>query len=419
MNFIQALKDALMTAALSAVLFIPAVGMVLKERSLELKLERSLALVAVVFAGRLLLTLARQAGLFDGLKARMAPLGSGIARGVGNLERHNRWLLLFLVLLLALLPFAPFSSNYLLQIFSLTLIYVLLASGLNIVVGLAGLLDLGFVAFYAVGAYSYALLAQNVGLSFWMAFPIAAALAALAGTILGFPVLRMHGDYLAIVTLGFGEIIRILLVNMTEITGGPNGISAPRPSFFGLHFVRRAKEGVVPFHEFFGLEYSPAHRYIYVYLVALAFTIGGIFIFKRLREMPIGRAWEALREDETACKALGINHTTTKLSAFTLGAAYGGVGGVLYAAMEGFINPHSFTFLESAIILAIVVLGGMGSIPGVIIAAVCITLLPELFREFEQYRMLIFGLAIVVIMVWRPGGLLKVRRKSFSRGEAL
>jgi len=304
------------------------------------------------------------------------------------------------------------------QIMSLTLIYVMLATGLNIVVGLAGLLDLGYVAFYAVGAYSYALLAQYAGLSFWLAIPVTALLAATAGCLLGFPVLRMHGDYLAIVTLGFGEIIRILLVNMITLTGGPNGISAPRPTLFGLEFTRRAQEGGIPFHEFLGIPYDANYRYIYVYLVALAFALFAILVFKRLREMPIGRAWEALREDEIACKALGINHTTTKLSAFTLGAAFGGVGGVLFAAMEGFINPSSFTFIESAIILSIVVLGGMGSILGVIIAAVAITLLPELFREFEQFRMLVFGLAMVFIMIWRPGGLLKVRRRTFSRGAS-
>jgi branched-chain amino acid transport system permease protein len=325
-----------------------------------------------------------------------------------------------------MLPFEPFLNSensyitdYHLGTLTQTLIYVLLAMGLNIVVGLAGLLDLGFVAFYAVGAYGYALITLHLGefgIGFWWAIPITASLAAFAGCMLGFPVLRMHGDYLAIVTLGFGEIIRILLVNMIDITGGPNGISVPRPTLFGLGFTRKLEEGQMGFHEFFGLSYSASYRYIFIYLLILAFTVVAIWIFKRLREMPIGRAWEALREDEIACKALGINHTTTKLSAFTLGATFGGVGGVFFAAMEGFINPSSFTFVESAIILSIVVLGGMGSIVGVIIAAVGITLLPELFREFESYRMLVFGLAMVFIMIWRPGGLLKVRRKSFARG---
>jgi branched-chain amino acid transport system permease protein len=259
------------------------------------------------------------------------------------------------------------------------------------------------------------MLAQYFGLSFWLAIPATAGIAAGMGCLLGFPVLRMHGDYLAIVTLGFGEIIRILLVNMIDITGGPNGISAPRPSLFGLGFTRRLEEGQTGFHDFFGLPYSASYRYIFIYLLVLVFAVAAIWVFKRLREMPIGRAWEALREDEIACKALGINHTTTKLSAFTLGATFGGIGGAFFAAMEGFINPSSFTFVESAIILSIVVLGGMGSIVGVVLAAIGITLLPELLRELEGFRMLFFGLAMVFVMIWRPGGLLKVRRKTFVK----
>ena len=414
MNPRIALKEAAITALISTVLVIPVVGMVLKDRELEIHLSRAFVLVGLVFVGRLTLVLMGQRGMLTQLHNGVEALGARLSAMTDfRLIRHRRLMSGLGLAVLLTFPFAPFTDNYLLQISSLTLIYVLLATGLNIVVGLAGLLDLGFVAFYAVGAYSYALMAQHLGLGFWMAFPIAATLAASAGCVLGFPVLKMHGDYLAIVTLGFGEIIRILLVNMITITGGPNGMSAPRPNLFGLTFTNTAQQGEVPFHTYFGIEYSASHRYIYVYLVALLFTLLAIFIFRRLREMPIGRAWEALREDETACKALGINHTTTKLSAFTLGAAFGGVGGVLYAAMEGFINPSSFTFIESAIILAIVVLGGMGSIAGVVIAAICVTLLPELFRGFEQYRMLVFGLAITLIMIWRPSGLLKVRRKSF------
>ena len=412
-NWTKALKEAGLTAVFAAILLIPIVGMVLDDRSLIFQIQRGLALTAVVFGGRLAILVAYMAGV----GRRMDRIGAGwdvkwkqVAAWVN--PRQTK-LIIASIALLALTPFMPFSGNYLLQILTLTLIYVMLGMGLNIVVGLAGLLDLGYVAFYAVGAYGFALLAKHFDFSFWMAIPAAALIAAAAGTILGFPVLRMHGDYLAIVTLGFGEIIRILLVNMTDFTGGPNGINAPRPSFFGLEFTREAKQGGVPFHEFLGVEYDASFRYIYLYLIALLFTVGTIFVFRRLREMPIGRAWEALREDETASKALGINHTTTKLSAFTLGASFGGIAGVLFAAMEGFINPSSFIFLESAIILAIVVLGGMGSIMGVIIAAVAITLLPEVFREFQQYRMLIFGVAMVAIMVWRPGGLIKTKRKHF------
>jgi branched-chain amino acid transport system permease protein len=290
--------------------------------------------------------------------------------------------------------------------------------GLNIVVGLAGLLDLGFVAFYAVGAYGYALLAQYTGISFWLAIPVTAAVAASAGFLLGFPVLRMHGDYLAIVTLGFGEIVRMLLVNLTWITGGPNGITAPRPTLFGLAFTAAPPPGTRAFHEAFGLEFSPSHRYVFMYLAILAFMLGAVWVFLRLKHMPIGRAWEALKENEVAARAAGINPTTTKLAAFMLGASFAGVGGAFFAGLEGFVNPSSFTFIESAMILAMVVLGGMGSVAGVILAAVGITVLPELFREFGNYRMLVFGLAMVLIMVWRPQGLLGVARRSIERPDA-
>lgn len=413
MKLVSSLKESALTAFVSALLLFPIVGLVLDNRSLFFKLERTAWMVLVVFLGRMLILTAYKAQLHRHPSlSRFNVLDKFKAR-FHWMEQNQRIFSLATVGILLLIPLLPFSGNYLILTLTLALVYIMLGMGLNIVVGLAGLLDLGYVAFYAVGAYAYALLAKHYGISFWMAIPITALLAAGAGTVLGFPVLRMHGDYLAIVTLGFGEIIRILLVNMTGFTGGPNGMSAPRPSLFGLEFTREAKQGGIPFHEFFGIDFNAYYRYVYLYLIALLFTLFVIFVFKRLREMPMGRAWEALREDEVACKALGINHTTTKLSAFTLGASFAGIAGVLFAAMEGFINPSSFTFLESAIILSIVVLGGMGSILGIIIAAVAVTLLPELFREFQQYRMLIFGMAMVFIMVWRPGGLIKVRRKSF------
>ena len=415
MNWKPAVKDSLLAAAISAVLFVPLVGLVLHGQSLKFQLVRTAYVVAAVFVGRMLISLAVQSHLREYVSGLAASTSGGWRRIDEMMEGRTAVLLLALIVALVIFPFLPFASNYLIQIISLTLIYVILATGLNIVVGLAGLLDLGFVAFFATGAYGYAMLAQYAGLSFWWAIPSAAGIAALMGCALGFPVLRMHGDYLAIVTLGFGEIIRILLVNMIDITGGPNGISAPRPTLFGLAFTRKLEEGQVSFSEFFGLPYSASHRYIFIYLLILVFTVAAIWVFKRLREMPIGRAWEALREDEIACKALGINHTTTKLSAFTLGATFGGIGGAFFAAMEGFINPSSFSFVESAIILSIVVLGGMGSIVGVVLAAIGITLLPELFREFQGYRMLFFGLAMVFIMIWRPGGLIRVRRKAFVR----
>lgn len=318
----------------------------------------------------------------------------------------------FIVLALALIwPF--FASRGSVDLATLVLIYVMLGLGLNIVVGLAGLLDLGYVAFYAVGAYSYALLYQYFGLSFWVCLPLAGLFAATFGFILGFPVLRLRGDYLAIVTLGFGEIIRILLNNWTHLTGGPNGIgSIPKPSLFGLEFGRRAKEeGNIPFHEFFNIDYNSGYKVIFLYLLALLLVMFTIFVIRRLIRMPVGRAWEALREDEIACRSLGLNRTVIKLSAFTIGASFAGFAGAFFSARQGFISPESFTFIESAIILAIVVLGGMGSQLGIILAAVAMTVLPEMAREFQEYRMLMFGLMMVLMMIWRPQGLLPMKRK--------
>jgi branched-chain amino acid transport system permease protein len=280
---------------------------------------------------------------------------------------------------------------------------------LNIVVGLAGLLDLGYVAFYAVGAYAYALLAQNFGLSFWICLPLAGILAAFWGVMLGFPVLRLRGDYLAIVTLAFGEIIRIVIVNWQSLTNGPNGISGiPRPSFFGLPF--NDSEGGFAAH--FGLEFNPVHRIIFLFYLILALALLTNFVTLRLRRLPIGRAWEALREDEIACRSLGINTTNTKLTAFAMGAMFGGFAGSFFATRQGFISPESFVFMESALVLAIVVLGGMGSQLGVAIAAVVMIGGFEFFRQFEQFRMLVFGTAMVAIMVWRPRGLIATRMPS-------
>lgn len=415
MNISAALKDSALAALIGLVLFVPMVGLVLDGRALDVRILRSVYVVAIVFAGRFAISMLAQGQLMKGAVGMVTGVPRVWSAATGFAESRLVYIIIGVIAVMVAFPFLPIATNYHIQILSLTLVYIILATGLNIVVGLAGLLDLGFVAFFATGAYSYAMLAQYADMGFWVALPLSAGIAALMGCLLGFPVLRMHGDYLAIVTLGFGEIIRILLVNMTGITGGPNGISAPRPSLFGLVFSRKAEDGATTFSDYFGLTYSASHRYIFIYLLILVFVILAIWLFKRLREMPIGRAWEALREDEIACKALGINHSTTKLSAFTLGATFGGLGGVFFAAMEGFINPSSFQFVESAIILSIVVLGGMGSIVGVIIAAIGITLLPELFRGFASYRMLIFGLAMVFVMIWRPGGLMKVRRRSFYR----
>ena len=309
-------------------------------------------------------------------------------------------------------------NNYGVQI----MIYVMLGWGLNIVVGLAGLLDLGYVAFYAVGAYSYALLSTTFGLSFWVCLPLAGLLAAMWGVILGFPVLRLRGDYLAIVTLAFGEIIRMVLINWVDLTNGYAGISGiPRPTFFGIPF-NASDDG---FAAVFGLEFSPLYRTIFLYYVILALSLVTAGVTVRLRRLPVGRAWEALREDEIACRSLGINTTTTKLTAFALGAMFGGFAGSFFAVRQGFVSPESFTFIESATILAIVVLGGMGSQLGVAIAAAAMIGIPELMRELDwmkrifgedfdptQYRMLLFGAAMVIMMIWKPRGLVSTRLPS-------
>jgi branched-chain amino acid transport system permease protein len=322
----------------------------------------------------------------------------------------EKWFTIALVALAIIWPF--FVSRGSIDLATLVLIYVMLGLGLNIVVGLAGLLDLGYVAFYAVGAYSYALLSEYFGLSFWVALPIGGLMAALFGFLLGFPVLRLRGDYLAIVTLGFGEIIRIVLLNSTSVTGGPNGIGGiDKPTLFGMEFGRRVKEeGNTLFHEVMGIPYDSSYKVIFLYLLAVILVVFTVFVIRRLVRMPVGRAWEALREDEIACRSLGMNRTIIKLSAFTIGAAFAGFAGCFFAARQGFISPESFTFIESAIILAIVVLGGMGSQLGVILAAVAMTVLPEIAREFQEYRMLMFGLMMVLMMVWRPQGLLPSKR---------
>jgi branched-chain amino acid transport system permease protein len=302
------------------------------------------------------------------------------------------------------------------------LIYVMLGWGLNIVVGLAGLLDLGYAAFYAVGAYSYALLAKNFGVGFWLLLPLSGILASFWGILLGFPVLRLRGDYLAIVTLAFGEIIRLVLINWVPVTNGYAGISGiPRPTFFGIPF-NADDDG---FAAVFGLEFSPVYRTIFLYYLILALAMLTAFVTVRLRRLPIGRAWEALREDEIACRSLGINTTNTKLTAFAMGAMFAGFAGSFFAARQGFISPESFTFLESATILAIVVLGGMGSQIGVAIAAIAMIGGTEILRDLDflkqvfgqdfdptQYRMLLFGFAMVTIMVWRPRGLISTRAPS-------
>jgi len=407
-----ALKDAAMAALVAFGLFFFLIGLhtdqgptgalVVTPRWTQLAV-----IVGAVFLGAFTRALIFGRGPVTLGRAMPAVLSQSLAK-VGRLVGPA--LLAFALLV----PVLFYHDRYLLDLGILVLTYVMLGWGLNIVVGLAGLLDLGYVAFYAVGAYSYALLAEHFGLSFWLCLPLAGILAAFWGVLLGFPVLRLRGDYLAIVTLAFGEIIRLVLLSLRSFTGGPNGIaSIPRPSFFGLPF--NDEEG--GFASTFGLEFSTTHRVVFLFYVILALALVTNWATLRLRRLPVGRAWEAMREDEIACRALGINTTNTKLTAFAIGAMFGGFAGSFFATRQGFISPESFTFGESALVLAIVVLGGMGSQLGVAVAALAMLGGFELFRELDQYRMLVFGFAMVLIMIWRPRGLVATRDPSVYLGD--
>lgn len=417
-----ALRDAFLSALVALGLFVPLVGLITKESEHGLVVQaRPIAaavVVALVFFGRLLIVAWRGRTRAEAVQANRA--------FVRTLTRMGTFLTPLLIAAALLLPLS--GSRYYIDLGTLVLTYIMLGWGLNIVVGLAGLLDLGYVAFYAVGAYSYALLATNFGLGFWTCLPLAGILAAFAGVLLGFPVLRLRGDYLAIVTLAFGEIIRLVLVNWVSLTGGPNGITGiPRPTLFGLTFSMEGGDGTVA--GFFNVEPSTLQRVIFLYYVILALAFITNWVTLRLRRLPLGRAWEALREDEVACRSLGINVRNTKLTAFATGAMFGGFAGAFFATRQAFISPESFTFIESATVLAIVVLGGLGSQLGVALAAIIMVGGLESLRDFlsvlgEQmnspffagvagelplYRMLIFGLALVVMMVLRPRGLVSGR----------
>ena len=326
---------------------------------------------------------------------RLERLAAETGRAVRHLADRIDWRLLEVLALASALLIPLGLNRYYIDVLTQVGIYVTLALGLNIVIGLAGLLDLGYVAFYAVGAYAYGLLSTRVGLSFWEVLPLGALLAALFGVLLGIPVLRLKGDYLAIVTLGFGEMIRITLNNWDSLTRGPNGIiGIPRPKVFGFTFS------------------TPIHYY-YLSLAMVGLTI---FVVSRLNRSRIGRAWTAIRDDEVAAETMGINLMKAKLLAFALGATWAGLAGVFFASKMTFISPESFTFFESVIILCMVVLGGMGSVPGVILGASLLVILPEVMRQFALYRMLIFGGAMVVMMILRPQGLIASSRRVIALG---
>ncbi len=427
-NIPGALRDAALTGLIAFGVFLPLIGFQTtvngrNELILVTRWPFLVVLVAIIVAGRFAYSVVAEPWLAQRAMRPVKPTTSPWRAQVAKwfVPFAIGFVLVYPPLVIIINGFGgalKWIDNFGIQI----LIYVMLGWGLNIVVGLAGLLDLGYVAFYAVGAYSYALLAKTFGFAFWLLLPLSGILASFWGILLGFPVLRLRGDYLAIVTLAFGEIIRLILINWVDLTNGYAGISGiPRPSFFGNPFTADDNG----FAAVVGLEFSPLYRTIFLYYVILALALVTAFVTVRLRRLPVGRAWEALREDEIACRSLGINTTNTKLTAFAMGAMFAGFAGSFFAARQGFISPESFTFLESATILSIVVLGGMGSQVGVAIAAIVMIVGTEIMRQLDflkqifgatfdpsQYRMLLFGFAMVLIMIWRPRGLIATRDPS-------
>ena len=408
-DIIKSFKDSLFTGVIALALFGPIVGLrtVSKGEGLFITPKWGIVflLVGLCILGRFLIN------LNSSRKSEIKILSKITSKLTEVTENRAKHFAITGILFAVVFPFLPFTDRYFMDVAIMILTYIMLGWGLNIVVGLAGLLDLGYVAFYAVGAYSYALIATTFGWSFWICLPLAGIFAAFFGILLGFPVLRLRGDYLAIVTLGFGEIIRIILINWYEVTNGPDGITGiPRPSFFGLPFKRSPDDGELSFHTFFGLEYSTMHRIIFLYYLILVLALITNYFTLKIRKLPVGRAWEALREDEIACKSLGVNPTNTKLTAFAIGAMFGGFAGSFFATRQAFISPESFTFIESAIIVAIVVLGGMGSQTGVVLASIFLIGITEIFRDLEQFRMIAFGGAMVLIMIFKPKGILANRK---------
>lgn len=379
------------------ILVFPIVGIRIIKRAPEFFYDRVLVIGAITFVLAVLWSwyfeVYKDRDLSKGISSQVSQKISALSEKITN--DKNTALKLILVLFIVFMILPVFTSMYQTTVYSLAFLYVMLALGLNIVVGIAGQLVLGYAAFYAVGAYTYALLNQYLGLGFWTCLPIAGFITVIAGLLLAFPVLRLRGDYLAIVTLGFGEIVRLLLINWANFTGGNRGIAnIPRPGLFGL-------------------ELSPEASTIYIYYLCLFAAIITIIIVARLINSRVGLALQALREDEIASEAMGIDLRKIKLSAFALGSCWAGFAGVLFAARNSYINPTSFTFMDSAMILSMVVLGGMGSIVGVALAALVLTLLPEYLRAFSEYRMLIFGLLMVTMMVFRPQGIIPPAKRKY------
>jgi branched-chain amino acid transport system permease protein len=327
-----------------------------------------------------------------------APAASAIKKtGISALEerlfgffddRHHRYGACAL-LLLAALAVPAIGDSYVLEILTNSFFYIILCLGLNIVVGFAGLLDLGYAAFFAVGAYTTGILTSHYGWNFWLTIPAAVVFSIIAGVIIGGPTLRLRSDYLAIVTLGFGEITRIVARNLKDITGGASGlIGINRPSIFGLELYQ-------------------IHHYYYAFFVLVVLAI---FASYRLQHSRLGRAWQYVREDEDAAEAMGIDRVAIKLYAYIIGAVFAGVAGCFFAAKMTAISPETFQFMQSATILMAVVLGGMGKIPGMIIGALALILFPEVFREIGSMRMLVFGIVLILMMIFRPQGIWPERR---------
>jgi branched-chain amino acid transport system permease protein len=333
------------------------------------------------------------------------PVSKGFQKLSSGVVVVPTWIRITIILAGALI-YPQFTTRYAQDIAINVMVYVCLGLGLNVVIGLCGLLDLGYIAFYGVGAYTYALLSVHFGLSFWLALPVCAVFAAISGCIIGYPTLRMRGDYLAIVTLGFGEIVRIILNNWMSLTNGPNGILGVKPP--GIYWFTWSPG--------FGFEHILLKKLEYLYYIIFGLVIVTIISVHRLNYSRVGRAWEAIREDETAAELMGVNTFLFKLLAYAMGAVFAGLAGAFFAARMRFVSPESFTFIESAMVLSMVILGGMGSIPGIILGALALIALPEAFRQFELYRMLAFGGVMVLIMLFRPSGLWPAKRMG-RRGE--
>ncbi len=355
-------------------------------------LEAAGILFIVLFAAVSMLNMFKKyAGTMKGVFSDFKKYLSGRIR-IKLPESKTRSIALTLLMSVVVMALPFYGHDYLIDIAVLSGIYIILAQGLNIVVGFTGLLNLGFVAFYAIGAYSYALLNTKLGMGFWASLPLSVMLVTLSGFILAIPALRLRGDYLAIVTLGFGEIVRLVLNNWDSLTKGPNGIGGiETPHLFGMHISRLS------------------HFYYFI----IIFVLLAVFIIRRVSVSRIGRAWIAIREDEIASSSIGINTTAYKLYSFAFGAFWAGLAGVLFAAKMQFVSPESFTFMESVLILCMVILGGLGSIPGVILGAIILVMLPEMLREVQLYRMLALGSGLVMLMIFRPQGLMGGKGVSF------